>query len=224
MIMKLKNKILTIINILITNMIINGRETMAIPKNSIYNRNYYNEFLRLEIDWNTKTIDKNDLPKDLSKEACDFINLFRRKTHNETREWNIYLDYETGEIIHCFIGEGNSVKGIINTNILNERKILTIHNHPKDTYSPPSATNFEILEHEFEDYEIICSYGEYWILESKEKIDLIVIKKIKQEIKHIFIECENLKESSKTKKYEKELINFINNLKINISLTKKEYR
>lgn len=222
--MNFKNKILRIISILITNIIINNKERITVPRTSIYNKNNYNEFLRLDIDWNVKSIDKNDLPKDLPKETCDFINLFRRKTVHEKKEWNIYMDYETGEIIHCFIGKGDSVTGMINKTLLTNKKILTIHNHPKGTYSAPSATNFEILKNNFEDYEIICSYREYWILESKEKIDSIKITKIKQEINNIFDECNNLKQRNKIKKYDEELINFINNLKLNILLTKKEYR
>jgi hypothetical protein len=114
---------------------------------------------------------------------------------------------------------------------MKKRKILTIHNHPKRTYSPPSHENFEILGHEFEDYEIICAENEFWILEAKGKYDEKWVCDVKKEICRIFEECRDFKGTFSGEKlnnelnkiYEKELKIFINNLNSNIKLSKKEY-
>lgn len=138
------------------------------------------------MDESIKSIDAKDLPPELSDETCEFISEFRRKTVNEENEWNIYLDYDKNEVIHCFKGNKTNVKGMINTGLMGNRKILSIHNHPKGTYSAPSAANFEILENEFQDYEIICAQEEYWILESKEKYSKLFVEKFKTKIEIIF--------------------------------------
>lgn len=36
--------------------------------------------------------------------------------------------------------------------------VASIHNHPKGFLSAPSGQNFQILEIENEDYELICGY------------------------------------------------------------------
>lgn len=124
---------------------------------SIYNKENYKEYCKLKLDKNIATINKNDLPDELTDELCQFISDFRRKTVNEENEWNLYIDYEKNEVIHCFKGQNTNVTGWINLKEMENRKILSIHNHPKGTFSAPSADNFEILQFTFEDYEIICS-------------------------------------------------------------------
>lgn len=105
-----------------------------------------------------KTTDKNDLSPELSgDETSEYIELFHRKTVNESIEWNFYIDYETNEIIHCFKSNATNVKRNIHLGLMKNRKTLSIHNHPSGTYSAPSATNFKILYYEFENYEIVCS-------------------------------------------------------------------
>ena len=196
---------------------------------SIYNNENFESFKRLKVDTTVKSIDKNDLPSEFSEETCEFIEIFHRKTVNEPIEWNFYLDYEKNEIIHCFKGDAISVKGKIHSGLMKNRKILSIHNHPPGTYSAPSASNFEILEHEFEKYEIICSENEYWILNAEETYEKIEIEIFKTKIEHIF-QKSNMKHNSSKKKYNsndeysKELCKYINNLEKNIKLIKKEYR
>lgn len=199
---------------------------------SIYNKENFESFKKLKINTTAKSINRNDLPSELSDETCEFIDIFHRKTVDESIEWNFYIDYETNEIIHCLKGENTKVKEYINSGLMKNRKIMTIHNHPKGTYSAPSATNFEILDHEFEDYEIICAEEEYWILKAKGKINEQTIDHIKTKIQDLFFKCDNgiynnyCKNEiyNPNKEYSKQLPKFINNLKSNISLIKKEYK
>ena len=46
--------------------------------------------------------------------------------------------------------------------------IASVHNHPRQYCSPPSGENFEMLGLDFEEYELILSENELWVLESKE--------------------------------------------------------
>lgn len=50
---------------------------------------------------------------------------------------------------------------------LKKCNIASIHNHPSSVYSPPSDKNFGILMRTFEDYELIASAKELWILKAK---------------------------------------------------------
>ena len=195
-------------------------------KTSVYNQNNFKDFCELETDWNIKSIDRNDLPKELSEKTCTFIDIFRRKTANEKTEWNFYIDYENDEIIHCLHGTKTSVKEWINSGLMENRKIITIHNHPSKTYSAPSAKNFEILEHSFEDYEIICSKKEYWILKAKETYDEMFQKEFKKEIEAIFNYCDSfrkMKHIDTDKMYSERLTKYIYSEHTDISLIRKEY-
>ena len=96
---------------------------------------------------------------------------------------------------------------------MKDRNILSIHNHPKGTFSPPSSGNFEILEHDFENYEIICSEDEYWILEQKSTIDKTNIEQFKLDIDLIFQNV-FLKSSNPNKDYGDEITKYINSSKI----------
>lgn len=145
---------------------LNKKEELSLT-NPIYNRANFKEFCELETDWNIKSVKKEDLLGELTDETCEFIDLFRRKTANEKTEWNFYIDYEKNEIIHCFHGQETKVRDWIHYGLMENRNIISIHNHPKGTYSAPSPQNFEILKHEFEDYEIICAEKEYWIIKAK---------------------------------------------------------
>ena len=189
----------------------------------IYNKDNYKKFCELEIDWDIKSIDRNDLPVEFSEETSEFIDLFRRKTVHENTEWNFYIDYKNNEIIHCLHGQSTNVKDRINVGLMQNRNILTIHNHPKGTYSAPSPKNFEILEHEFENYEIICAEKEYWILESKNKYSKIHAEKFKTKIETLFQDIK-LKSINPNKEYSNKLSEYINSSNNNIKLSKREYR
>lgn len=193
---------------------------------SIYNKTNFKKFCELKIDKNVKSINKKDLPHEFSGELCEFIDLFRRKTANEKTEWNFFIDYESDEIIHCLHGKQTNVKNLINSGLMKGRKIMTIHNHPNGTYSAPSAANFEILKHEFEDYEIVCSENEYWIVTAKGEYEINFRNRFKEKIEHIFNSCDsfnmiNMKKANSM--YSINLKKFINNNYENISITNREY-
>lgn len=189
---------------------------------SIYNKENYKEYCKLKLDENITSINKKDLPDELTDELCQFISDFRRKTVNEENEWNLYIDYEKNEVIHCFKGQKTNVTGWINLKEMENRKILSIHNHPKRTFSAPSSNNFEILDHEFENYKVICAEEEYWILEAKGKYK--IRKNIQDEVSRAFESIKNSKQKDKNKKYSKILTTYINNLNIDIKITKRAYK
>ena len=76
----------------------------------------------------------------------------------------LYFDYTAGDVIYCFEGEGGKTGGVYEPKNFENRNIDSIHNHPKNYYSFPSHDNFEILEKDFENYEIICSLDSFWII------------------------------------------------------------
>lgn len=133
----------------------------------IYNDEEWLEYKRLEIDESVKSINPNDLPNDFCDEASRLVDEFHRKTVNEEVEWMLYFDYMTGEVIYCWKGEeGNAIGDYENCNV-SGKNIASIHNHPKNYYSFPSPENFDILENDFEDYEIITSVSSFWVIKFK---------------------------------------------------------
>ena len=201
-------------------------------KTSIYNKYNFKKFCELKEEKTTRRICKNDLPPEFDEKLCDFINLFMRKTMNVKNEWEFYIDYENNEIIHCLHGKSTTVGGLIHSALMENKKILTIHNHIKGTYSAPSRKNFEILDHEFEDYEIICAEEEYWILEAQGKYPLEYVEKFKTEIEIIFQDTRKksieknaiLENYNPNEDYGNRIEEHINKQNNNIKLTKKEYR
>ena len=187
---------------------------------SVYNKNNFKKFCGLKEDKTAKALLKKDLPSEFDAELCEFINLFRQKTINEKKEWEFYIDYENNEIIHCLNGKSTEVSDWIHTGLMKDRNICSIHNHIKGTYYAPSPENFEILDHEFEKYEIICAEEEYWILEAKGKYKPKLVKDMKKEIKTEFNKCHygfyrktNSKEIyDSNNEYSKRLAELLNNL------------
>ena len=143
-------------------------------------------------------------------------------TVDEKTEWEFYIDYENNEIIHYLHGQATTVRDWIHSGLMKNRNILSIHNHPKGTYSAPSPQNFEILKNEFEDYEIICAEDSYWIIEAKGYFK--DRKLIQKELLTILKSIRKTDSATKNKLYADKLIKYINNLNQKIQLTKKEYR
>ena len=98
----------------------------------------------------------------------------------------IYFDYLTGSIVSCNFSEKNSpkeVQGFLYPDLLKNMNIASIHNHPLQYCSPPSGKNFEMLGLEFEEFEIISSKKELWILESREIIfDNQILKNLRKKL------------------------------------------
>ena len=67
------------------------------------------------------------------------------------------------------------------------KNVASIYNHPKGFLSAPSGENFQILEMENEDYELICGYDEFWILEAKGVFDKEVVEEIRSETRTLYL-------------------------------------
>ena len=144
---------------------------LILPSNGkTYNNEDLFEYNKLKLNTLVKTMSKNDLPKDFSQKAIELVNEFHQKTVDEEIEWLLYFDYITGEILYCFKGDDNSTDAILDKLHLINHHVASIHNHTKNLYSFPSPENFDILEKDYEDYEIICSINSFWTIEFKGKI------------------------------------------------------
>ena len=196
------------------------------------------EFMRyrhLPVNWEIMPVTSKDLPEEFSPKAVKLVDLFRRKTIDLTYEVMLIFDYKTGELIYCFVNdyESGEVYGAVDESIFEGKHISIIHNHPKKLYSPPSSRNFQILSLDFEDYELISSWDSLWILKSKQKIHTDQIAKIKEEIQILY-------ETATKKAYQEYgyseygfkkasdmygelLLNYIDNLKVNINLTRRDF-
>lgn len=150
----------------------------------------YERYRHLSVDWSIPPITKDDLPDEFSQKAVNAIDMFRRKTFNLDIECMIYLDIHTGNIVSCNFADKsspNEVSGVIYGDVLKKFHIASIHNHPKKYYSPPSGKNFEMLGLDFEEYELILSESELWILESKEVVfSDEIIKEIRNNAQEYF--------------------------------------
>lgn len=179
------------------------------------------------------TLKKDDLPHEFSDEALRTVNEFIQKTHNLDFEWAIYFDYTTGEILKCGKGGTDNVNITFNDTEFENYNVASIHNHPKNIFSPPSGKNFRILERKFEDYELIVGFENFWILKAKGlHKNLVNQMNIASEV---FFNSSLEKCSSRYDDiriinrmcdiiYGNELLKYINNKNISdIQLTKKEY-
>ena len=187
----------------------------------------YDEYRKLKIDFSVMSIDSKDLPKEFSKRTIREINKFRRKTANLDYEWILYIDYENGEILDCIKGIVGEVTGVINLNSFKNRKVVSIHNHPEGFLSPPSYDNFELLKYDFEDYEIICSKDEFWIIEAKGILNPNDRYLIQELIFNIYTDVlEQFPDSfdKQNEFYGNLLLDFIKENCVNIYLDKKEYK
>ena len=211
------------------------RGGFLIPASAKVTDSEYARYRHLPIDWSLPPITKDDLPEEFSPRAVKTVDMFRRKTINLPYECMIYFDYVAGNIVSCNFSDQNSpneVNGIVYSYLLKNMRIASIHNHPIQYCSPPSGKNFEMLGLEFEEFELISSREELWILESREQIfpdDEI------NKIRHIVDDYYNsiyLDISSEFKEgyevidefnrqYGDFLLNYLNNDYINIKLTRR---
>lgn len=147
------------------------------------------EFLKychLDVDWDIPSVSSEDLPEEFDQKAVKLVDLFRRKTANIPYECMLFFDYKTGEIIYCFVEDNldGKIREEINEFYFEGKNVASIHNHPKGFLSAPSGKNFQILEIENEDYELICGHDEFWILEAKEYLIRRLLRKLEK--KHNF--------------------------------------
>ena len=148
-----------------------NRGGFLIPTSSKVTDSEYARYRHLPINWALAPITKDDLPDEFSPQAVKTVDMFRRKTIDLSYECMIYFDYISGKIVACSFSDKNSpdqVHGVVYSYLLKRMHIASIHNHPIQYCSPPSGKNFEMLGLEFEEFEIISSQHELWILESRE--------------------------------------------------------
>ena len=193
----------------------------------------FEEYQKLEKK-NVELIRKEDLPSEFSDDAYHTVVDFIQKTKNLNHEWAIFFDYWTGEILRCVKGGDNNVVLNFNEDEFKGHHIASIHNHPENVYSPPSDKNFGILMRDFEDYELVASVNELWILKAKGKNPIMyMMLKMSAEVFLTSCQeyCDKLYSDSKKadevcdKMYGTRLSNYINDKNIkNIQLTKREYQ
>ena len=116
---------------------------------------------------NVGLIRKENLPSEFSDNAYRTIAEFIQKTKNLNREWAIFFDYFSGEILRWGMGDGENVNLDFEDDEYEGCHVASIHNHPKDVLSPPSGKNFGILMRDFEDYELIVGFEFFWIFKAK---------------------------------------------------------
>ena len=212
---------------------IDDKGALLVPTSLKLEDTEFMKYRHLPVNWQIKPVTGNDLPEEFSQEAVKLIDLFRRKTIDLTYEVMLIFDYETGQIIYCFVNDNESgeVYGDVDEIIFEGKHISVIHNHPKKFYSPPSSRNFQILGLDFEDYELISSWDSLWILESKQKIPEEQITEIKEEIqllydtatKKAYLEYSEDGFRKASDIYGELLLRYINNLMANVKLTRRDY-
>ena len=189
------------------------------------------EYKLLKIDKTVKSINPKDLPNDFCPKACKLVDEFHRKIVNQDIEWMLYFDYSTGDEIYCWKGEEDKTGGKYEKIHLKNRNIASLHNHPKNYYSFPSLDNFDILENDFEDYEIICASSSFWVIEYKGILECDEIVEIRNNFHKKFYDI-NMEVISNFKdgvgicieeKFSRYLSNYLNSSFDNINITKLEY-
>ena len=176
----------------------------------------------------------NDLPEEFSFLAFKTVDEFVRKTKNLDYEYLIYFDYCTGEILKCFGGIEDNVVAEYDIDEFKGKHVASLHNHPRDVFSPPSGKNFGILLRDFEDYELIAGYDCLWILKAK-GVDIGLNVELKVYADLLLDSCQEFcrkKYGDNSKAYDVcdiiygvMLSNYLNDKNINhIQLTKMEYK
>ena len=200
---------------------------------SLSSESDFEKYNELKIN-NVSSIKIEDLPEEFGKEAFKTIEEFIKKTAYLNHEWLLYFDYKTGEILRCVEGTNDNVKLEFIDDEFSGCHIASIHNHPSNLISPPSGENFNILLREFEDYKLIASKNELWILKAK-RVHKNLARMLNIYSKVIFnsleIEADDLYNNEEMKQkyvnlyYGDYLLKYINdkNLK-DIQLTKKRYK
>ena len=126
----------------------------------------FEKYNKLKIE-DVSSISHDDLPQEFSYESFITIDEFIKKTKNLDYECALYFDYISGEILKCAIGDDEEVSLVFEEGEFDNNHVASIHNHPKNVYSPPSGKNFGILMRDFEEYELVSGLNELWIFKAK---------------------------------------------------------
>ena len=149
----------------------------------------FEDYQKLKTE-NVSSIRMEDLPSEFSDEAFKTVDEFIKKTRNLDYEFVVYFDYVTGEILKCAKGIKNNVKITFDDGEFEGHHVVSIHNHTKDSYSPPSDRNFGVLIRDFDDYELVASVKELLILKSK-GINILFHLFLKEYARSILKSCQN---------------------------------
>ena len=197
---------------------------LLIPTSSKLNDFDFMKYRHLPVNWQISAVTEDDLPEEFSPKAVKLVDLFRRKTVDLEYEVMLIFDYGTGELIYCFVndsGQSNEVFGNVDEDIFTGKCVASIHNHPFGYSSALSSENFQILELEFEEYELVSSWDGLWILESKDEILMDDVNEIKDNIRKLYGYSKSQSKYDCEKMYNSLLMEYINNVKFNIKLTKR---
>ena len=214
---------------------LDNRGGLLIPVNLKIKDRDYCKYRHLKMNPYINSLTSEDLPCEFSKKAVRLVDVFRRKTIDLDYEVMLIFDYVTSEIIYCFVndeGAMNEVKGCVDKDILLNYNIVVMHNHPMEFGNPPSAKNFQILNSDFQDYEIISSFNELWWIESKNRI-FQDVDDIKESIQDLYLFARGISEEKYDDEYEiflkanelygELLLRYINNLGLNIKIIKRSF-
>lgn len=150
----------------------------------------FKEYEKLKIN-DVPSINASDLLSEFGEGAFKTVEEFIKKTHYLNREWVIFFDYITGEILKCKKGGKDRVSLNFEEKEFEGHHVSSIHNHPHDVYSPPSGDNFGILLRNFEDYELIAGFDCFWILKAI-NVNMILNMELKLYADLLLASCQNI--------------------------------
>ena len=127
----------------------------------------HDEYSNLKLSCDAPSIKKEYLPDEFGDNAFKTVEVFIKKTYELDYECLIYFDYTTGEVLRFKTGKSDEVRLSFEDGEFDGYHVASLHNHPSNVFSPPSGKNFGILARDFEDYELIVSKDELWILKAK---------------------------------------------------------
>lgn len=132
---------------------------------------------------------RDTLPKEFSDESIDYIVDVLKKRGNASIEYGQSFNYKTGKPLNH---ECKGIKDEVDIDMknvnLDQGEIATQHNHPSTGLRAPSGYDFFVaMSNIWEDYKIIISKNEIWVIEAKGRFDT----KIRNDV------CERLNEFAK---------------------------
>ena len=89
----------------------------------------FEEYNNLE-NKDVAVIKKEDLPEEFTDMAYETVVDFIQKTRCLDKEWALFFDYVTGEIVKCVKGKENEVRIDFEDINFEGSHVSSIHNHP----------------------------------------------------------------------------------------------
>lgn len=129
---------------------------------------------------------RDTLPQEFSDASIEYVVDVLKKRGNASIEYGQSFNYKTGKPLNRECKGSKDEVDIDMTNVnLYQGEIATQHNHPSTGLRAPSAHDFFVaMSNVWEDYKIIISKKEIWVIEAKGKFDT----KIRRDV------CERLNE------------------------------